>query len=432
MTADLPVRAAAPVEYVRTCPNAPIGGTGFFVIPGTETCLQISGYVRVDYRFAEQNDREIDRREDDVEFFARGSIAFDARTATEFGTLRSFIRINADSSLTRGAAGWEASDAAANDRTWTASSQGQGAALDQAFIQFAGLTAGRITSFFSFWGGGMMTANNGVSDPSTEVLAYTATFGSGFSATISVENGLTRREGIGNNTALFAQPAVPLGYGGQELPDLVANLNVAQAWGSAQVMAALHQVRHNQAVAVDDEMGWAVGAGINIRLPMIAAGDALWLQATYADGAIDYVDPPTTVSEFGVRAFDANLNTVGAVTDLDTTEAWSIVAGFRHFWTPTLWSDFQGGYGEVDSKLTPVLAAPVANNASVDYTWWQLGTRLNWRPVSGLTFAADVVYTQIDTDLAVQINGYNAATAPNLIDDEGSRWAGRLRIQRDF
>jgi hypothetical protein len=31
-----------PVEYVRVCDAY---GAGFFYIPGTETCLQISGYV---------------------------------------------------------------------------------------------------------------------------------------------------------------------------------------------------------------------------------------------------------------------------------------------------------------------------------------------------------------------------------------------------
>ncbi len=32
-----------PVEYVRVCDAY---GTGYFYIPGTETCLQIGGYVR--------------------------------------------------------------------------------------------------------------------------------------------------------------------------------------------------------------------------------------------------------------------------------------------------------------------------------------------------------------------------------------------------
>ena len=418
--ADLPVRAAAPVDYVRTCPNAPIGGTGFFVIPGTETCLQISGYVRAEYRF-EENVDVIDaggassqyRDQDDIDFFARGSIAFDARTATEYGTLRSFIRINGDEGDT------------------------EDAYLDQGFIQFAGLTAGRITSFFSFFGGNLLTVSNGFSDPSTEVLAYTATFGSGFSATISVENAKDRRSGIYASTVGAGLTGATNIYGGQELPDLVANLNVSQAWGSAQVMAAIHQVRHNDgsaaAAQIDDELGWAVGAGVNIRLPMLAAGDALWLQAVYSEGAVSYADAPTTVGEFEVGLADAYVNGTG--TSLVLTEAWSIGGAFRHYWTPTFWQDLQAAYGEVDVPTTANgLQAPgvvLANTDADDYTWWQLGTRLNWRPVSGLTFSADVAYTSIDVDNPMQAYNNGAAVA-GVVNNDGSRWAGRLRIQRDF
>src|ERR1041384_4306197 len=46
--ADLPVAKAAPVEYVRVCSTY---GAGFFYIPGTDTCLRVSGRVRADYLF---------------------------------------------------------------------------------------------------------------------------------------------------------------------------------------------------------------------------------------------------------------------------------------------------------------------------------------------------------------------------------------------
>ena len=42
--ADLPVKAA-PVEYVRICS---LYGAGFFYIPGTDTCIKLGGYLRVD------------------------------------------------------------------------------------------------------------------------------------------------------------------------------------------------------------------------------------------------------------------------------------------------------------------------------------------------------------------------------------------------
>jgi hypothetical protein len=44
LAADVTVIAEPePVEYVRVCDAY---GAGFFYIPGTETCLKISGYVR--------------------------------------------------------------------------------------------------------------------------------------------------------------------------------------------------------------------------------------------------------------------------------------------------------------------------------------------------------------------------------------------------
>ena len=45
--ADLPVKAKA-VEYVRVCS---LYGAGFFYIPGTDTCIKLGGYLRVDTTF---------------------------------------------------------------------------------------------------------------------------------------------------------------------------------------------------------------------------------------------------------------------------------------------------------------------------------------------------------------------------------------------
>ncbi|HVV41347.1 MAG TPA: porin, partial [Nitrobacter sp.] len=42
--ADLPVKAKA-VEYVRVCS---LYGAGFYYIPGTDTCIKLGGYLRVD------------------------------------------------------------------------------------------------------------------------------------------------------------------------------------------------------------------------------------------------------------------------------------------------------------------------------------------------------------------------------------------------
>lgn len=47
IAADLPVKAKA-VEYVRICSG---DGPGFFYFPGTDTCIKIGGFLRIDTTF---------------------------------------------------------------------------------------------------------------------------------------------------------------------------------------------------------------------------------------------------------------------------------------------------------------------------------------------------------------------------------------------
>src|SRR5689334_24394518 len=82
--ADLPIKAKA-VEYVRVCSAY---GAGFFYIPGTDTCLRVGGRVRAEYtigtRYGDTGDAYGTR--------SRGRLNVDARTATAYGTLRTFFR----------------------------------------------------------------------------------------------------------------------------------------------------------------------------------------------------------------------------------------------------------------------------------------------------------------------------------------------------
>ena len=65
--ADLPAAKAAPVEYVRVCSTY---GAGFFYVPGTDSCLRISGRVRAEYRYVEP----FTRVQDISGFRARGRL----------------------------------------------------------------------------------------------------------------------------------------------------------------------------------------------------------------------------------------------------------------------------------------------------------------------------------------------------------------------
>jgi hypothetical protein len=276
--ADLPVAKAAPVEYVRVCSTY---GAGFFYIPGTETCLRVGGRVRADYLYGEP----LDRAEDAIGFRARGRLNIDTRTATAYGLLRAYIRYE----ITR-----------SSGTPFNFTSTGDGSVrtvpdVTQAFVQFGGLTAGRVTSFFS--NGDLPTGHMGTlrfdDAPDVNVLAYTFSFGNGFSATLALEDGLDRRSsGFGLDS--------PLGlvYAGQRVPDLVGNLKYDGTWGTAQLSGAVHQIRSLNLVTPfgatvpdypDTEYGFAISAQIGVNLPMLAEGDSAWIAATYTDGANAYI-----------------------------------------------------------------------------------------------------------------------------------------------
>ncbi|MDH7800322.1 porin [Rhizobium sp. AN70] len=113
-----------PLEYVRVCDAF---GTGFFYIPGTETCLKFGGYVRFQTDFGRDKSGTSDWNS-----FTRAQFEVDTRTDTELGALRGFIgfRGNADNG----------------------SSSSSSVFVDQAFIELGGLKVGK---FYSWWDDGL-------------------------------------------------------------------------------------------------------------------------------------------------------------------------------------------------------------------------------------------------------------------------------------
>ena len=163
-------------------------------------------------------------------------------------------------------------------------------------------------------------------------------------------------------------------YGGFQAPDVVANLRVDQAWGSAQIMGALHQVNatyytapadHWQPVSghPDDKLGLVVGAGIKLNAPMIGQGDYLQAQVNYTEGALAVYlpDQPTDLVDQRQRVqrsasvpiadavYDGVLGGTGtsAATDLELTTAWGVNAAYEHFWNPRWRTSLYGGYAAV-------------------------------------------------------------------------------------
>jgi hypothetical protein len=395
--ADLPVRAAAPaVDYVRVC-NA--YGVGFFFIPGTETCLRVSGSVRVDVDTAQQRGPRIQgvgafnaRTHNNFLIGGRSLINFDSRTATEMGLLRTLVTYDVNHANTQ-------------------------FRVPNAYIQWGGLTAGRVSaSAFDYYTEATYGAIRGGSISAfyaeTNALWYTATFGQGISATVALEQRPNRRIADGVWT-----------LGGQKVPDIIANLNVTQAWGGAQIAVAAHHNNPAQA-NVGARFGWAAMAGVNVKLPMLAPGSEMWLQGAYAEGAPTY----TGTVGFATRRLTsgiANAYLVGG--SLRPVKSWSVAAGLRHNWTPQWQSNLHAAYGDV--RIPNNLAGAGASlSVGRGFTWWNIAANTIWRPVAGLQIGLEGDYRQQRYRQAINVG---TVAAPVVVRQDGI-WSAKLRIQRDF
>jgi hypothetical protein len=225
-------------------------------------------------------------------------------------------------------------------------------------------------------------------------------------------------------------------YNGQGIPDVVGNLRVDQGWGSAQVMAAYHEVRGTFGGVGRSAAGWAVGGGIRLNLDMLARGDVLWLQATYADGALGYVF--TNDNSDGLiqtrQAIGTGLLTAlyadGAIniagTGIVKSKAWGIHGGFRHFWTPALRSAIWGKYVNIDSPGA-VLGAAAGDGGNLnDIRFWQVGVNTIWSPVRNLDLGVEVVYQNLNS----RDNG--SGLTPLASRGNATAWSGMFRVQRNF
>src|ERR1700720_2419231 len=153
--ADLPVKAKA-VEYVRICS---LYGAGFWFIPGTDTCIKLGGYLRVDTTFnggtqgapawngdlGQQN-----RYRDYYSTRARMALTVDTRTATEYGAVRTFMQADFQFSTLGNNTFNPNVFAALPTSKSLLNNPGEGyVAVESVFIQFAGFSFGKSVSAYS-------------------------------------------------------------------------------------------------------------------------------------------------------------------------------------------------------------------------------------------------------------------------------------------
>src|SRR5919205_3691881 len=482
--------APEPVEYVRVCKAF---GEGFFVMPGTDTCLKIGGFVRFQIYAHDRNvgDSSTGSRWDGIPLFAnrtqilgsgvttatpfstaaatlpttgtgagtqvstsQGSttatttpvvtnafgaapgtfstfansplfalnqgtgpnpwaaqnnsfamqahmvVNFDARTETPYGALRGFIQFR-------------------QSGTTTTDSYTVPPDMNAIFVQWGGWTFGVAPSPVDFdavvtlGGEDIGNWNHGVLQAS-----YTAQLGAGWSATLGIiDNQATNTQVLWNgfnangsarniNTlrwgyffhgvlvspfgALQGSGASGTGGGWQaaslntrtfagvedreELPALMGNIRVDQAWGSAMIGGGIREVHSRitdgAGAAYDEqtgqELGWTVDGGLSLKLPVVlpnfgfASGDKFVLRGAYGKGFSRFVvgapDNDTAVPE----AVWTGVCPVGSTNvqcfKLDLIGVWSVYAGITHYWTPELRSNLAGSWSSASTPLGPLSA----------------------------------------------------------------------------
>jgi hypothetical protein len=261
------------VEYVRVCDAY---GAGYFYIPGTETCLRISGYVRMQAAGGrdaysgektgysritdiDENGKKTSKHKETYDINSRFTLRTHTASETELGTLRTYTENR-----------FNFKDGGQGDHT-----------LNFAYMQLGGLRIGLDESAFHTFTGylGDIISDDVVDAGQyrTNLISYTFTGGNGFSAIISAEQGggsfeIMDSEGDyvtyidDNNKTVNAKFSNRID---SYMPHVVGGLKFEQAWGSIA-----------GAVAYDSNLEeWAGKVRLDVN---VTDQFSVWVQGGYA------------------------------------------------------------------------------------------------------------------------------------------------------
>lgn len=335
------------VEYVRVCDAY---GAGYFYIPGTQTCMNISGYVRYDVgggdnvygRGFRDRDGNVDTRRDGWDNLARFTLQLSTASETELGTLSTFAETRYE---------------------WGNGEEGASGQLRYAYIQLGGLRVGLDESAFVTFPGYL---GNVINDDvilaggyRTGLISYTFNGGNGFSAILSLEQG--------NNVDTDGD----YGFDGaikDYTPHIVGGLKYQQGWGKLAAVAAYD--------ARNEEWAGKVRADINITDRF-----SVWAMGGYKSIKDEYI-----------QQYDGNDNDLGAVRAINS---------FYGTWGGD-WAVWGGAAFKATDKAT--LNAQLAYDGSSTFA---ATANIAYELVPGFTITPEVSYTKWK-DNKSYLNGQDA------------------------
>ena len=559
--ADLPTRKAAPVEYVKVCN---VGGITGWTMPGSDTCVKISGYMTAHFiagnasnqfnsassnaalvpiaaalgspnpghlsqvlmveggdgggptgvgvfngsavpitvggvtvapgapilgapttstvsigggapvtivtpgaaiTLPNQQNGQFNR--DEAGWNIRANLGFDFASNTAYGPLIGHMDLNSD--LGSG----------------LDSPRGAFTYVNTGYVTWAGITAGKAQSFYSFIGGGDNWNNffspdqKGFNEPL--LMAYTASFGGGFTATLAAQSqGANGESGGGTNltggygglqnmgTGIFSPGGVPgpTTFGGQRWPDIVGALHVKQGWGEAQVSGVIHNVNVQDeefngtatcgltgaaaCAAGEGRVGWGVDAGVKVNLTnggwfgnFWGAADDILFTGSYTRNATWYSGLPDAmngengqVNGNGQPMFLADAYFNPLTNQWSSPTAWSVSGLLEHHWTSTIYTDLEGSVGGIRwSGMNGSVGGVGTGVLSPSAFTWLVGADIGWNPVTNLNFDLELMYQAVSQERPNALVGtvFNTgAFIPGQWEGDSNGFQGRLRITRYF
>ncbi|WP_273783676.1 porin [Bartonella sp. AU15XJBT] len=373
-----------PVEYIRVCDAY---GKGYFYIPGTETCMRLSGNVRADFIGGDNIDAtteaELKNKRKTYGSSSRLTLVFQAASETEMGTLRSYARIYSN---------------------WSNGKDNAGARLAAAYIELGGFRVGLDDTIFNSWTGGY---GNVLNDDSiapagttrTNFISYTFNGDAGFSAIIGVE--------VGNNTDPLPGVAEERDLQGDYIekdgklipitkdtrpskaiknytPNVVLGIKFMQKWGGFSAVAAYDAYYKKWAGKVRADFN------VNDRFN-------LWVMAGYKNGS-DY---------YTINA-DDELSRKSTTIYANWGGKWAAWAGATYKLTPKADLNAQISYSAVKTFATSV---------NIAYTL-----------VPGLVITPELTYVSWNDDRLIK----DANDNEKHFFNGKSAFQGMIRLQRSF
>lgn len=388
---------SASSAFLQTCPAY---GYGFFQIPASQTCVKIGMDLLFETKFdlvgADLNvqtqriigdtsltpsvplllfqKQNLKNSVNRLTPRTNAQINFTTITPSDFGPVVTFISLQ------------PGTDVAVFDQRFKLNGSNT-ITLDQAWVQFAGVTAGKHRSFFDVPQLGYGYAGGYASGVNLNVLAFTKAFGEATSATFSLEDAASRSQVDG----------VISGGGGTRYPDLVGKLRWEPEWGAVQVSGALHE--NTDKTSADccnapshPREGYAVSGSFEWRTKWSdvfgpSAGETygrILISAAHAHGALSYLGAPFFASDY-VAGVDGKLRLSSGSSGL---------ISYEHLWTPNFKTTATLSAYSLHSSSDKSLIGGVPFDFDYKVRGWQAQVGAEYMPISNLSFGSEVSFSR--------------------------------------